>query len=100
MLLQIFAAWPLPEGPAWITVLPIASSSGLAHVNAASAPPTMNVSVPACAPATPPDTGASSIARPLPCAAAATSRALSTSMVEQSISNVVDCTASSTPASR
>ena len=48
----------------------------------------MKVSVPAVAPPTPPDTGASSISRPLFSAAAATARAVSTSMVEQSISSV------------
>ncbi len=47
----------------------------------------MKVSVPACAPPTPPETGASTISRPLASAAAATSRAVSTSMVEESISS-------------
>ena len=42
----------------------------------------MKVSVPASAPMVPPETGASSIGRP---ASAATARAVSTSMVEQSI---------------
>ena len=47
----------------------------------------MNVSVPASAPATPPETGASTIASSFTCAAAATARAVSTSMVEASISS-------------
>ena len=47
----------------------------------------MNVRVPFCAPMVPPETGASSIARPAASAAAVTARALSTSMVEQSISS-------------
>ena len=88
MLLQIFAAWPLPGPPACTMVLPIVSRIGLARAKAASLPPTMKVSVPACAPPTPPDTGASSMARPFGSAAAATARAVSTSMVEQSISSV------------
>jgi hypothetical protein len=46
------------------------------------------VSVPAVAPPTPPDTGASSIISPRASAAAATTRALSTSMVDESISKV------------
>ena len=57
----------------------------------------MKVSVPACAPPVPPDTGASSIARPFFSAAAATARALSTSMVEESISSVLLPAADSTP---
>ncbi len=48
----------------------------------------MKVSVAAVAPPTPPDTGASSIMRPFCSAAAATARAVSTSMVEQSINSV------------
>ena len=88
MLLQILAAWPLPAPPAWTMVLPMVSRIGLARSKAASLPPTMKVSVPACAPPTPPDTGASSMARPLAAAAAATARAVSTSMVEESISSV------------
>jgi hypothetical protein len=48
----------------------------------------MNVSVAAVAPPTPPETGASSISKPFFSASAATARAVSTSMVEQSISSV------------
>ena len=47
----------------------------------------MKVRVPDCAPVVPPDTGASSIRRPAASAAAVTTRALSTSIVEQSISS-------------
>ena len=43
MLLQILAAWPLPEGPVWTTVLPICSSIGRARATPASLPPTMKV---------------------------------------------------------
>jgi hypothetical protein len=52
-----------------------------------SLPPTMKVSVPAVAPPTPPDTGASIISKPAFSVSAATWRALSTSMVEQSINS-------------
>jgi hypothetical protein len=47
-------------------------------------PPAMKVSVPAAAPPTPPETGASTGRRPAASASAATARALSTSTVEQS----------------
>ena len=57
-------------------------------MKACTLPPTMKVSVAAVAPPTPPDTGASSIMRPFFSAAPATARAVSTSMVEQSISSV------------
>src|SRR5882757_9082363 len=77
MLLQIFAAWPLPAPPACTMVLPIFSRTGRARAKASSPPPTMNVNVPAWAPPTPPDTGASSMASPvLSAAAAATARAV------------------------
>jgi hypothetical protein len=69
-------------------VLPIASMSGRPRRNAASLPPTMKVSVAACAPATPPETGASSIDSALASAAAATTRAVSTSIVDESTSSV------------
>ena len=48
----------------------------------------MKVSVPACAPPVPPETGASSISWPAAAAAALTSRAVATSMVEQSMSRL------------
>ena len=58
----------------------------------------MKVSVAAVAPPTPPDTGASSISKPATRAASVTVRALSTSIVEQSISNgAVPFTASISP---
>jgi hypothetical protein len=72
MLLQILAAWPLPLPPAWTMVLPIFSSRAFAAAKAPSLPPTMKVSVPAVAPPTPPDTGASIISIPALSASAAT----------------------------
>ena len=65
MLLQILAAWPLPDGPAWMIVRPIARRIGSARAKASASPPTMNVKVPASAPIVPPETGASSICKPL-----------------------------------
>ena len=60
----------------------------------------MKVSVAASAPVTPPDTGASSMAKPRSAAAACTARALSTSMVELSISTVPWSAAAMTPSPR
>ena len=60
MLLQILAAWPAPASPQCTTRLPMHSRIGLALSKADLAPPVMKVSVAASAPATPPDTGASS----------------------------------------
>ena len=85
MLLQIFAAWPAPTEPAWTMVLPIFSRIGRARAKASASPPTMKVSVPAAAPPTPPDTGASTKAKPFSAATFATERAVSTWMVELSM---------------
>ncbi len=87
MLLHSLAACPAPLAPAWITVLPIAASTGCARAKASSLPPTMKVSVPADAAAIPPETGASTMAYPAFPAACATLRAVATSMVEQSSSS-------------
>ncbi len=65
--------------------LPIFSRIGRARSNAVSEPPHMKASVPASAPETPPDTGASRKSKPAFSAAACTARAESMSMVEQSI---------------
>ena len=56
------AACPAPASPAWITALPIACKIGSARAKAASSPPIMMASVPACALGTEPETGASIIA--------------------------------------
>ena len=61
------------------------SKSGRAAAKASGVPPAMKVSVPAAAPAVPPDTGASTARRPAAVASAAAARALSTSTVEQSM---------------
>jgi hypothetical protein len=64
MLLQILAACRLPEGPQWTAFCTITSKSGFTIPNASSEPPAMNVSVPAAAPPTPPETGASTAPEP------------------------------------
>src|SRR6056297_2124858 len=93
MLLQIFAAWPLPGGPQWTALAPMIPNSGSALAKASSLPPAMKVSVPASAPPTPPETGASTGRSPAAMASAATARALSTSTVEQSTKAAPACIA-------
>ena len=93
MLLQTLAACPAPAPPQWTMRLPMASSTGLPAAKASAVPPHMKVSVPATAPPVPPETGASSASRPLAPASACTTRALSTSMVEESISSAPSGTA-------
>ena len=61
MLLQIFAACPCPGPPTWTMLRPIAARTGSARAKPAAEPPAMKVRVPASAPVTPPDTGASII---------------------------------------
>ena len=69
------------------------ANKGCTAAKAASAPPTIKVSVPATAPPIPPDTGASSVNNPAAHACSATARALSTSTVEQSHSTAPCCIA-------
>ncbi len=66
----------------------MASSTGFAAAKASLLPPAMKVSVAPLAPPTPPDTGASIDGSFRAAASACALRALSTSMVEQSISSV------------
>eukprot|EP01022_Parablepharisma_sp_SALTPOND_P009847 TRINITY_DN14066_c0_g1_i1.p1 TRINITY_DN14066_c0_g1~~TRINITY_DN14066_c0_g1_i1.p1 ORF type:complete len:1308 (-),score=476.92 TRINITY_DN14066_c0_g1_i1:655-4578(-) len=99
MLLHTLTVWPLPLSPAWQMALPIFCRQGWAASKAAVLPPTMKVRVPAVAPLVPPETGASSISKPPALAAAATLRAASGAMVEQSISRVPGLAEASTPAS-
>src|SRR5262249_20517090 len=100
MLLQILVTWPKPGPPQCTIFLPIPCNSGSALAKVALSPPHMKVSVAASAPATPPDTGASSMAMPRSAAAACTARALSTSMVELSINTAPASAAAITPAPR
>jgi hypothetical protein len=74
---------PVPASPANNDYKP-----GFAFSNAASGPPTMKVSVAPWAPPTPPETGASIISIPRFSASIATARAVSTSMVEESMKSV------------
>ena len=73
---------PQPSDPKRMAAL-----IGSARAKPSSDPPTMKVSVPPSAAAIPPETGASTATRPFSRAASATARAVSTSMVEQSISS-------------
>src|SRR5580698_8756155 len=88
MLLHILATWPFPASPQCTIRLPMCCSTGLPRSKACVVPPTINVSVAALAPPTPPDTGASSVAIPFAAASLCALRALSTSIVEQSMNNV------------
>src|SRR5262245_18146234 len=69
----------------WVTVRPIAANTGCARANTSGSPPAMIDSVPAIAPCSPPDTGASR--KPTPAAAqrAASVRAVSGAIVLVSI---------------
>src|SRR5258705_10045874 len=87
MLLQIFAACPAPAAPAWMMFLPIARRSSSARAKPACVPPTMKVSVPAAAPPTPPETGASRVTRPFSFSIAWKAAHDSTSFVEQSMTS-------------
>src|SRR6202453_3252878 len=87
MLLQIFAACPAPASPQWTMRLPIFSRIGRAAANASAAPSHMKVKLAALAPPTPPETGASIESNPAPFANACARRALSTSIVEESINS-------------
>ncbi|MNS26471.1 hypothetical protein D3C72_583980 [compost metagenome] len=85
MLLHILAIWPAPSAPAWNRFCPMQARMGLAASKSADSPPTIKVRVPAAAPVTPPETGASRKRMPRAFAASPTARAEATSMVEQSI---------------
>ena len=62
--MQSFTVCPAPLGPQWVIVLPIASRIGRQRSSASDLPPTMIESVPAFAPVSPPETGASSSCTP------------------------------------
>ncbi len=72
------------------------SSTGRARRSVDSSPPTMNASVAAAAPFTPPETGASSWSMPCDSASACTSRASVTEIVELSMNSVAGRAAAST----
>ncbi len=83
--LVAFAACPLPVGPKWLTVLPIAARMGRARSNASSLPPTMMANVASRAPSTPPLTGQSRKSAPCGASSSAAFLAVSEPTVEQSI---------------
>ena len=76
---------PEPAGPTWTMVLPTASSTGRASAKSSAAPPTMIDSVPSIAPASPPETGASSTRTPASRPASATRTATSGRIVLMSM---------------
>ena len=63
-LFSAFMAWPLPGPPTSNSRVPIFGSTGFAAATAAASPPIMIASEPSVARGTPPDTGASTKARP------------------------------------
>ena len=62
--LAALTVWPAPLGPTCTIVLPTASKIGLAAAKSSAAPPTMIDSAAFLAPASPPETGASSSRKP------------------------------------
>src|SRR5438045_2810894 len=76
ILLQILAVCPLPDGPAWTIVRPIACRIGSPRANAPASPPTIKVRLPASAPMTPPETGPASLLTPDSAAPRAAPRAV------------------------
>src|SRR5690554_4864186 len=87
MLLHIFATCPAPCSPARNTDFPMHSSNGRASSTSALSPPQIKVNVPALAPATPPETGASIKRTPCSVNPFASSRAASALMVLESITS-------------
>src|SRR3954468_2166726 len=97
MLFTILAAWPLPASPACTTLPPSTSSRERTWSRSSAAPPTMIVSVPAAAPDTPPDTGASRKRAPALVTVSCSSRATSMSIVDSSTTRVPGLMFASTP---
>ncbi len=97
--LAALTVWPEPLGPTWTTVPPTVSNSGFASAKSASLPPTMIERVALRAPASPPDTGASSSrsVRYRACSSSAT--VTSGRMLEKSITRVPGAACSNTPPS-
>ncbi len=98
-LLQSFTTSPLPTGPTWMTLAPIAASAGWASSKSAAAPPTMIARVPSAARGVPPDTGASMKRTPRSAAAPATRCETAGSIVDMSTQSVPRRAAASTPPS-
>src|SRR5262245_26965472 len=98
-LLQSFTTSPLPTGPTWKMLAPMASRTGRAAAKSSAEPPTMMASVPSTARGTPPDTGASTKRSPRSTAAAATRRETPGSIVDMSTQSVPLRAAARTPPS-
>ena len=64
--LTILVSWPAPGAPISVTMRAKASITGSAFAKVSASPPTMTVSTPFCAPAEPPETGASRKPKPFP----------------------------------
>ena len=79
--LTILVSWPAPLSPISVKALEKAMPTGLMLSNAAASPPHITVRMPFCAPAWPPDTGASMKCSPSCLAAAWSSRATSAEAV-------------------
>src|SRR6201996_2529742 len=90
---------PEPAGPTGTIVWPTASNTGWAAAKSSAAPPTMIDSVPSTAPASPPETGASSIRKPRSWPAVARSAATSGRMVEKSMISAFAGAWANTPSS-
>ncbi len=84
--LAAFTVCPEPCGPHRTIVFPSASNSGLASSKSAWSPPTMTDSTASTAPASPPETGASSTRMPFSFAAAARSTEVCGVIEDMSIS--------------
>ena len=93
----ILASCPAPLSPSRVTARAKAWATGWAAAKAAASPPHMTVSMPFCAPAWPPDTGASTNCRPSAAAAAFSSRATLAEAVVWSTKMVPACMPAKAP---
>jgi hypothetical protein len=96
-LFASFAAMPMVGPPTWNTWPAIGSTSSAASATASSSPPSMNVSVPAVAPAMPPETGESTKRKPRAAEVSWQNRDVSTSTVDVSSSSAVLGAVAQTP---
>src|SRR5690606_18911129 len=93
------SACPAPTGSRWRT-RPSTSSSGVTAATCSSGPPTMIVRLPASAPLTPPETGASTRVAPRAATSSARERVRSGSEEPMSTSTVPGASASTSPVPR
>ena len=96
-LLISFTSAPLPAGPRWMMLWPIADNTGLAFSIAVEEPPTMKLSSPDAACALLPVTGASINSQPCAAAAADSSLIQSRVMVPHSMQSVPSNAVASAP---